>query len=350
LSYKIKIFDDIHNADLKEAWIKLQQEHNTFPQMYYEWIEPWVRLRFGKRKLHIVTVTTKDQIIAIAPFCIENIYLLNVLRSIPIHFGDFYYPIIENEREVFQLFIEYFKSYKKWNIVELNQVNSDSKFGKLLTESYYPSIKLSNIIYTKTDYPNFEIFLKSISTKQRKEYRRRLKRLKELDEVKLVSINSKKDFLMHETQMKNVYLDRWGYQENENIFEVFLSRREAYGNCLDKKVAKGFLLFIGNELAAYRLGFIDENIFTSWKLVYNLKYSKYGIGHIISILVIENLIRSKIKKINNGVGDYSYKLKWFESKIENSNYSYFLSKNIFSKSYIFYKKEIKPFLKKKLKK
>jgi len=323
----------------------LQDENDTYPQMYYEWIEPWVRLRFDERKLHIVTVKKNNQIIAIAPFCIENIYLLKVLRTIPIHFGDFYYPIVENEREVFDLLIKYFKSYKKWNIVELKQVNSASKFGKLLIDSHYPSIKLSDIIYTKTDYTNFETFLKSIPTKQKKEFRRRWKRLNELGEVKLLSINSKKDFLIYESEMKKLYLNRWGLQENKNITEVFISRREAYGNCLDKKVAKGFLLFVGNELAAYRLGFIDENIFTSWKLVYNLKFNKFGIGHMISILIIENLIGLKIKKINNGVGDYTYKLNWFESKVGSSNYSYFLSKNFLTNSYVFYEKTIKPFLK-----
>lgn len=328
----------------------MQHENDTYPQMYYEWIEPWVRLRFGERELHIFTVKNNNKIIAIAPFCIDNIYLLKVLRTIPIHFGDFYCPIVENEREVLDLLINYFKSYKNWNIVELKHVNSASKFGKLLADSYYPSIKLSDIIYTKTDYPSFEIFLESIPTKQRKEYRRRLKRLNELGVVKLLSINSKKDFLLYESDMKKLYLERWGYQENKNISEVFLSRREAYGNCLDEKVAKGFLLFIGDELAAYRLGFFDENIFTSWKLVYNLKFSKFGIGHIISILIIENLIGLKIKKINNGVGDYTYKLKWFESKVESSNYSYFLSKNFMTNSYVFYEKVIKPFLKNTLNK
>lgn len=335
---------------MKEAWIRLQDENDVFPQMHYEWIEPWVTLRLAKRNLHVICIYNSKAIVGIFPFCLERKYSFKILKTIPIHFGDFYYPIIENEKEIYSVLMQYLNSYEIWNIIELKQVNSVSEFGKILTKYNYPSIKLSDIIYTKTDYPNFEIFLKSIPTKQRKEYRRRLKRLNEIGEVKLLSINSKKDFLIYESEMKKLYLNRWGLQENKNITEVFISRREAYGNCLDKKVAKGFLLFIGNELAAYRLGFINENIFTSWKLVYNLKYSKFGIGHIISILVIENLIRSKIKKINNGVGDYSYKLKWFESKIENSNYSYFLSKNIFSNSYIFYEKEIKPFLKKKLKK
>ena len=71
-NYTIKIYNDINDTELKTAWVKLQHETEVFPQMFFEWIEPWVRLRFGNRKLYIITVVENGNIIGIAPFCIER--------------------------------------------------------------------------------------------------------------------------------------------------------------------------------------------------------------------------------------------------------------------------------------
>ena len=52
--YKIKIFDNIHDAELKAAWLKLEQDNDIFPQMYYEWIEPWVRLKSLQIEIYLL--------------------------------------------------------------------------------------------------------------------------------------------------------------------------------------------------------------------------------------------------------------------------------------------------------
>ena len=49
------------------------------------------KMRFGNRKLHIVSIIEDDVIVTIAPLCIEKQYGTIILRSILVHFSDWLY-------------------------------------------------------------------------------------------------------------------------------------------------------------------------------------------------------------------------------------------------------------------
>ena len=69
----ICVFEDIHDLELVRYWKRLEEETDCFPQMYYEWCEPWWRVQSDNRALHIVTVQNKEkEIVGIAPLCIER--------------------------------------------------------------------------------------------------------------------------------------------------------------------------------------------------------------------------------------------------------------------------------------
>ena len=280
---------------------------NFYPQMLYEWVEPWVKINLKKHQLHTICILEKGQIVALFPFCIINKFSLKILKSVPIHFGDFYYKNVNFSEKVLKYLVDYLNKFEFWHLVEFNQINSKSSIGLFLTKLKIFSIKSSDIIFTKTDFNSFDDFLNYIPKKQKKEFNRRIKRLSETGQLNLVVLHSKSDYLNYESLMIELYAKRWNLNYDKRLLNIFKSRNESYGSCLDMGVAKGFLLFHNDVLIGYRLGFIHQNIFTSWKLVYSLNYSKFGIGHILSVLVIKEMIENGIKNINNGVGDYNYK-------------------------------------------
>jgi len=351
-NFSIRIFNSFNDDNLKEAWIKLEIGSNAFPQMYYEWIEPWWKRKGIDNKLHIITVVNNDGIIAIAPFCIRNIFGIRLLETIPKHFGDFFDFISVNDYSslCYRRILDYCYTFKNWNLVRLNQINSTTTlFAQLCKASNAVFIKSSDLVYTNTIYKDIDQFLNAIPKKQRNEYKRRLKRFKELGNIELKTIQTFNDYNRYESAMKNIYIKRWGTMSKKNDL-VFEYRKESYGKCLDKKKALGFILTLDDVPVAYRLGFLHNDIFVSWKLVYNPEYSKFSLGNLISLMSIEYAIKFRIRAINNGVGDYAYKRDWFNNLIRDSNYSIYIRKktSLVSLIYIFIQLKLKPLLKKML--
>jgi CelD/BcsL family acetyltransferase involved in cellulose biosynthesis len=345
VDFDIKIFENFENEELADAWHRLEKEGDIFPQMYLAWIEPWWRYNASNRRLHIVAlVDTTNLIIAIAPFCIENKSGLKVLITIPIHFGDFYY-IITNEDNlnlVSGKILEYCKSFKYWNLVQLNQVDVSSQLFIEAKNNNAVYKKLSDVVCTNLDYSTFSEFLGIIGGKERREFKRRRKRLEEIGDVRLSLIKSKEDYHNYEIAMKNIAIKKWKGKANSKTDKLFRYRAESYANCLDLNKALGFILLLNSQPIAYRLGFINNDEFISWKLVYDPDFSSLGLGKMISIMSIEQLINMNIKALNNGGGDYEYKKSWFTNEKTSEIYRLFLkNNNLRAAFYIFIEMKVK---------
>lgn len=348
--YSVKIFGDFENEELKNAWQRLEKENDVFPQMYYEWIEPWWRYQKKNRKLHIITVLAENnEIVGIAPFCIERIYGVKVLRSIPIHFGDFYDFILEkeNEKKLYSIIFDYLQSFVNWHVIQINQVNTNYEIYNNLIERKDVTIdKTADILKVDIYFDKFNDFLESISSKERKHYRRRIRRLNEIGKLELKVIKEPSEYLKFETVLNQMYIKRWGNSKEKEYKTVFKYRTKSFCSALLNKKAIGFILLIDNKPIAYRLGFLHSDEFISWKLVYDPDYSKLGVGNLISLLSIESLILNKTKYLNLGAGVYDYKLNWFNSQIIGSlNTTFLFKRNIFSFSYVFFMTKIKKYVK-----
>lgn len=350
IDYRIKVFDDFQNIELKTAWRLLEKETCVFPQMYYEWIEPWWRFKSGRRKLHIVTVVdNNDKIVGIAPFCVENILGYKILKNIPIHFGDFYDFILPQSRtnELFLLIFRYCNSFKSWHLVQINQVpNAFSIFDELKCIENCVLDKVSDVIIIDINFETFEKYLAQLSKKENKHFRRRLRRLKEIGNIELLIINAPEDYLKYELDLNQMYIKRWGTSKSSEYKTVFKYRSEAFCGALFNKTAIGFILLMNSKPIAYRLGFLHNNQFISWKLVYDPDYSKFGVGSLISLLSIEPLIHRKIKYLNLGAGVYDYKTNWLTNYKSDELYTALIRrKDIFTYWHLFYSIKLKKMIK-----
>lgn len=342
--YKIKIFDNIHDAELKAAWIKLEQDNDIFPQMYYEWIEPWVSLRFGSRKLHIITVRLKDQIIAIAPFCIERKFGIKVLTSIPIHYGDKYEFIFSsnsNVNELLKVVFTYIKKSKDYHAVKINQITENSSLFYFLKKSDFDEKLLTICPFSDFSNTSFDEYLMELNRKVRSDFRRRQKRLNEIGTLTFETHSSSEYYKENQDTFREIYEKRWGDIDKNLPGDVFYKcREESYVYCLDNNKALIVVLKLDDRIIGYRLGFISDSCYFDWKICFDKEYSKFGIGSIMTGRLIEKLKEDDINCINHGAGNYSYKRDWAPRKITVKNYM-FLMKHNNMLSYIHNKYELK---------
>lgn len=346
----IKIFDDIYDAELKAAWIKLQHENDVFPQMYYEWIEPWIRLRFGKRKLYIISVIKNNEIITLAPFCIEKKFGIKVLRSLPIHFGDFYELIGNTSSDLLNYLFSALTHNRDFHVINIQNLNNKNvSYNSLIKYNFIKNLT-SDIVYTRCDKKDLSELINSLSKNQRKSLRRRLKRISEVGELKLNIITTEEQYLNYEPAMKDIFYKRWEKGRTRENEQIFNNRKISFTNCLNKKKSLGFVLLLNEKLIAYCLGFNYLTEFRSWKLVYDNEYASYSPGIIITAKILNYLTNNNIEYYNHGNGFYSYKLEWFNSNILTANYQFMHANKLLGKIYISFENKWKVKIKKKLKK
>lgn len=352
-NYQVKVFDDIENEELKSAWLKLQNIAKVHPQMYLEWLKPWVKLRLGKRRLHIVTVTHNDRIIAIAPFCKEKKLGVNILASIPIHYGDKYEILVSPDydyKSIGYIIFGYVRKERGYRIVQFNQVESESNLYNAL-ESYNSVSKLL-INCPVSDFTSltFEEYMMLLNRKVRNEYRRGKRRNEEVGALRFEIHRSKDFYLQHENDFRALYEKRWkNIDKHMPDDDYYNCRRESFVGILDKDKALIVVLKIEDKLVGYRLGFIENRCYYDWKICVDVEYK--NVAYIMTGELIKYLIHEQCDKINHGPGDYSYKKEWCVDGAVIKNHTFFIRKGgVLARLYVMIELKYKDSLKQGLSK
>ena len=339
MDYQIKIFKNIHDAELKEAWIRLQHENDVFPQMYYEWIEPWVRLRFGKRTLKTVTVIQDDTIIAIAPFCLEKKLFINILSSIPIHYGDKYEILVSSDydyKSIVHFIFDNIKKEREFSVVKINQVESGSNLYNALKLYDTQNAVLINCPMSNFSRLTFDEYFMKLKRNTRSDFRRGKRRIEELGELKFEIYKTKEYYIKNEKKFRKLYEKRW--KDIDKVLpddDYYNCRRESFLGVLSRNKAIIVVLKIDDMIVGYRLGFLTNKCYYDWKICFDLEYSKYEISSVMTGELIKYLIEKGYNKINYGPGDYSYKRKWCLDDMAIKNHIFFIKKTgIIAKLYI----------------
>ena len=187
--FRVRVIDDIHDPRLVRDWKRIQEETDCFPQMHYEWCEPWWRLRSGKRKLHIVAVEDANQkIVGVAPLCIERRFGLRVLRSFPVHFGDFYFFLAdegEDRGRIHEAIIDHATSFSACGLFT-SQLNSKSPTSASLVDRDLVPTRHGNRCNGFKDL-SFDNYL-ALSVNTRSYFGKKWRRLERARQSKLIRI------------------------------------------------------------------------------------------------------------------------------------------------------------------
>jgi CelD/BcsL family acetyltransferase involved in cellulose biosynthesis len=326
--YTIRVIEDIHDPDLVHHWKRIEDETDCFPQMYYEWCEPWWRLQSGNRKLHIVAVEEGNhKIVGIAPLCVEKRFGLSVLRSFPIHFGDFYSFLVQEDGqscEIIEAIVDYVRTYSAWELFHLFNVNSKSELWGTLQNKDFLARKVTDIIAANFAGLSFNEFMKTLSYRSRKEFGKNIRKLEQDGKVTLECVRDSSGYTTNENMLRRLYDARWADDHLLPLDNIYYQcRNEAIKACYSKGKVALFLLKLDGRIIAFELGFLYGQIFYGWKVSHDPDYNFYSPGALIIGKIIEELISMKFTQFNFMTGDYSYKRSWAPGEAESANYELF---------------------------
>jgi hypothetical protein len=155
------------------------------------------------------------------------------------------------------------------------------------------------------------------------------------------------DYITYENDFKKIYELRWkDIDKKLPGDEIYVYRKHALEYLSSKNKAVFILLKLNNELIAYRFGIIHHNKYHDYKISFNPKYYKFGLGSIISGLLIQELIAKNIKYLDHGVGNYSYKEDWSPRNRKIGLYDFHsFKKKIIPKAYFMFENKYKDIIK-----
>ncbi|MDH7606645.1 MAG: GNAT family N-acetyltransferase [Candidatus Bathyarchaeota archaeon] len=349
----LKVFEISNLNDfleLEPVWDKVlekSKDDNIF--LTWEYLSTFWKY-FGKNaKLRILCAKDKDKIIAIAPlrqsrygfkFFGYNVVEPLGYRGLMPEGGDYTGLLLgENAEECFKLFLDYLKEQSDWDFIYLYDIPETSSIPSLLgnlkrTPNF--DIKSGAICPYITLPTSMDAFLGKLDGKFRKNLRRCQRNLeKDCGKVELKKHNdygSVKDAM--EIFFK-LHQKRWESRRMPGVFSTQIIRN------FYVDVAKSFDM--NNWLSLYFLTVNDEPVATHYCFEYgeklyfalsgfDLGYSKYSIGNLLTLKAIEQCIMKKLREFDFMKGDELYKSKWTEEYRRNLNFR-LVSNKLTSKLY-----------------
>jgi len=312
---KIKIIDTIDDPFLKFEWERLEREYEIFPQSTYHWCMTWWNYLGGNRRLHVVmAMDDEGKTVAIAPLCIERNFGVYVLRSFPIHFGDFYTFITSNNESSqagINSILEYMASKRQWRWVQLQHVSEKSSLLKKLVDYNCVKKEMTDCIIADFRGLDWESYLSRLRKSFRADLLRRLRIMHKAYKAELVCVRTWREYEHKFDEMVTIHQERWkdDYSPKKTATELACWKAVIKGQFEAGKMVY-YQLFFDSVCVAYDLGFLHGGTYYDWHTSYRPDYRKYNPGIMMQALMIKHFIDNGISRINFMAGEYYYKMHW----------------------------------------
>ena len=345
--YKLKVFRNFDDDELRDGWMKLQSEIEVFPQMYFEWVSSWFRHAARKEDPYIICVLDgENNVVGVAPFILEKIYPFRILRSIPIHFGDFY-EILATSKTVSEMLVNEIDSFKHWNVALLFNVNSSDPVEALCAERKFSRKEVVRILAPVFD-SGFNSYLSTLSKNSRQRFNKNVRKLERLGKLSLKSITTWDMYISYFNATRSLFEKRWAKDGRPLLTDDYYEmRNEALHGLFEKGKAALFVLELDDKLIAYRLGFLNNRSFYDWKVCHDTEYNALSPGFLSVGMIIERLIDDGYISFNFMAGDYQYKRSWNNVECNSVNLEIIKSdKCSIGYLYFFYRYKLRDSIKK----
>lgn len=316
---KIRIAENIDDTFLKSEWERMEQEGDVFPQNTYHWCSTWWKYFGGKRKLHIVmALDDEEKTLGIAPLCIERHFGVPVLRSFPIHFGDFYTFIVQQDKfseVVYETLLRYINYRKQWRWVRIEKVREEDRLVIALVRNEYPMQKMAGCLMIDYSGLDWNGYLSRLKWKRRQNIRKKFKEIHNNYHPTLEIVTSLKDYSPLFGEMVTIHEKRW---KDDNTVSKGPRQIACWREAIEGQFLKGNMwycrLSLNGKTAAYHLGFMHRHVFYDWHMSHDPEYARYHVGVMTLAFMIQQFIDKQIEKINLMAGEYDWKRAWSPSR------------------------------------
>lgn len=322
---------------LKDKWNELLERSNHDIFSTWEWLSIWWRHFGNGKRLIILLAEENGELIGIAPLMYSVQTMFGLRRGIiefigpespidpPVTYSNF---IISREHDKCLLkFFEYLNTLtEKWSSIELYNISGDPKSLIGLTK-ITNSAKPGNIcLFTKLPNSN-DAFLNALKRKDRKEFRRNLRRLqKDGSKLELVNYSEENQITKGMNILFFIHQKRWtargfpGKFSDPNFRSFCLNIAESFSK-------KGWLGLYSLELSgkpvASLFGFKYKSKYYAYDTGMDPAYGSYGVGSLLFLNVMNRCIVDGMNEFDFMWGTDEYKKQWNPSSrlLYNASFS-----------------------------
>lgn len=280
-------------------------------KIYYQTILDY----YDDVKIEILVVRNENQkVVAILPFTVETkeylpfirIKELSIKDSYLLRFYIFLVDSYEKPQLIFQIVVKYLKKKRKsWDIIKFYEIQEDEKlyedFTSIFFQHYLIQEEKVQTLVVDCDR-EFKDFTKNdMNGKDRREMRRKIRRLNEKGEVKFIEMKEKKNVEVGITNFYDIEDKNWKGRERTSLKQSYYGeffKKLAFHLVEDKKLRLYFLQ-LNDEYIAGIFAIIDQEICYLIKIGYNEDFYRYSPSNILFYLLFKSSFsKNEIKKID----------------------------------------------------
>ena len=322
-------------SSLREQWNALLQksgDNNVF--LTWEWLFIWWRHFGDNKKLRILLIKEQSNIIGIVPLmqwkytkCFINI---NVLENICAQECDYSGAILtERADESIAILLGHLRKITSdgKTVVRMWHIPERSDFLKVLHEkhpSFNDSLVLNERLSDQCPYidlpATWEEYFQSLGKRTREHLRRMAKLLEKDFTIEFKKYTGDDDLRSILETLFYLHQKRWQAKNIDSKFQT----PQARGFYIDLSEAfhqKGWLnlsfVNINSTTVSIEWGFDYDRTYWSMTFSFDLDYSRYSVGRIHSMYLIQDAINNGQRKFDMLKGTEEYKSHYAKNKASN---------------------------------
>lgn len=326
---KVRVVTDSEEfSSLRETWDALlakSSDNNAY--LTWEWLLTWWKHYGEGKRLNILLIEEGDKIIGIVPLMRVNYgrfpVRLDVLENISSMDPDYSGVILtERKQDCVAALLSYLEERINSGsiIFRLSRIAEDSEFLSLMRKRY-PSLSKSLSLYERAlascPYillpPTWDEYFASFRRKTRYKMRRDLKLLTKEHSIEFRKCGSNDDIRENVNIFCELHQRRWKSRGLSGVL-VDAKMRELHQDVANLFLEKGWLnlsfLVVDGKAASAVYSFEYNRKFYYGIPSFNPDYSKYGVGHLHIMFLIQEAIKNGLNEFDFLIGAEEYKYRW----------------------------------------
>jgi CelD/BcsL family acetyltransferase involved in cellulose biosynthesis len=308
----------------KDSWDDaVQRSIDKSIFLTWEWLSTWWRFLGKERQFLLLTLTDGGKIHAAAPL-MSSVHNLFGLRLRKIEFignpqSDYQsFLLTEGHTDEVEMIVEYIcHRVPNWDLIELRDIPEASETARALAAYSGKSLKFEHRVAERCPIvrlpANRQDFLESLDSRFRKNLRWRQRRLERDFAVDFKVVSSLENVSDAMEMFIDLHQKRRASMKPPGIFSDSRLRR------LHLDVASSFarrgwlalgILMVNGDAVAAQYNFKYANKMYCYLSGFDPEYSKYGVGSLLDLYLMEYCMSNGIYEYDFGRGDEPYKRQW----------------------------------------
>jgi CelD/BcsL family acetyltransferase involved in cellulose biosynthesis len=330
--FTVEVSDSFEAANITpEEWDEFVLSVGGDLYVSYDWCLIWWRHYGANRRLRLYAFRNGGRLVGLAPMFIERIWLGPISIKIAKRVGSdfaltiFALAIAPDQIEVaFRQLLTKLTQDEKCDCVSFSFMPGTDPTLAGLRRACEAAKEIVNIArddaagpHTNFHLPDtFEKYLSALDRRQRQNYRRRLKLLKETFKVKGDVVTEASQARSAFEDFKSLHERQWHMEGKPGHFGDW-PRSTAFNTDLVDKLSRLdrfriVRLFADHRVIGYQYAFVFGNC-CYWRLPARApekEMDRFGLGVLGMVQMFEAMIREGVRRIEAGVGHYDYKMRF----------------------------------------